>query len=273
MKFAHLADHRRWYNCCWAVYAPESVFQLALVINYFFNVIALSTSLEIVLIVLFCLDLPDTTQLTAKLMEIHHLFLPPMTTIVGFYLIFRQRRPGQTLVNGQWVNIGSYYGMPSGDAMFAGICAGLLHTQKYGIAIGISLILLVSLSRTVLGYHSIAQVAVGSSIGIVIHFLKALLNPVHFFWGNGLLAFFLPLLAFFDRDLIANSPRDYNHLPYWVFVDAGYLVFDFCYCLPSDSWFACLIPAGVRLGLACALVLGCHGTYQYCVDHAVEFGS
>ncbi|EFA75582.1 phosphoesterase [Heterostelium album PN500] len=95
----------------------------------------------------------------------------PLVLGVGLYAIFRQRRP--CFCNG--AHIGSYYGMPSGDAMAGGILAAFLIDKApfypiFARISGILLMICVCFERTILGYHSVGQVMTGTTIGFFLHF-------------------------------------------------------------------------------------------------------
>jgi len=64
--------------------------------------------------------------------------------------------------------------MPSGDAMCGAIVAAYLFdaaplSKPLSRAIAIVIVPLIAMERVVLGYHSVAQVTVGSLLGIALH--------------------------------------------------------------------------------------------------------
>jgi membrane-associated phospholipid phosphatase len=93
---------------------------------------------------------------------------------VGLYTVFRQRRPCECYAavegEGPLLPIGSYYGMPSGDAMAAGVLG--MFFIRYGLGhfiggriLGVLIILAAGLERMTLGFHTLGQVTVGASMG------------------------------------------------------------------------------------------------------------
>ncbi|KAG2381768.1 hypothetical protein C9374_006152 [Naegleria lovaniensis] len=99
---------------------------------------------------------------------------------VALYAVFRQMRPCSCTTDGgkSFLHFGSRYGMPSGDAMSGAIFGVFLfdiapYHGWIARAFGIIVIPLICLERVVLGYHTIAQVTVGSSLGILLHYYSS----------------------------------------------------------------------------------------------------
>jgi membrane-associated phospholipid phosphatase len=90
-----------------------------------------------------------------------------MVAIVGLYLIFKQPRPGMRPATGR--PHGCFYGMPSGDVMFATIIASFIFPQNRCFAI--LLILSTAASRVARGLHSVLQVSFGIVGGFLVVFL------------------------------------------------------------------------------------------------------
>ena len=96
---------------------------------------------------------------------------------VALYTVFRQLRPCNCTSDGgnTFQHFGSRYGMPSGDAMSGAIFGIFLfdiapYHGWLARAFAIIIIPIVCLERVVLGYHTVAQVTVGSCMGIALHY-------------------------------------------------------------------------------------------------------
>ncbi|KAL9643579.1 hypothetical protein ABK040_010192 [Willaertia magna] len=96
---------------------------------------------------------------------------------VALYAVFRQLRPCKCTSDGgnTFQHVGSRYGMPSGDSMAGAIFGSLIfdvapYQGWLARIFGIVCIALVAMERAVLGYHTVAQVTVGSCIGIFLHY-------------------------------------------------------------------------------------------------------
>ncbi|GAM19840.1 hypothetical protein SAMD00019534_030150, partial [Acytostelium subglobosum LB1] len=110
-------------------------------------------------------------SLRVDIVHMLHRAAYPLVLGVGLYAIFRQRRP--CICDG--AHIGSYYGMPSGDAMAGGILGALLIDKApfypmFSRITGVLLMVCVCFERTILGYHSVGQVVTGTTIGFFLHF-------------------------------------------------------------------------------------------------------
>ncbi|EAY20654.1 hypothetical protein TVAG_163500 [Trichomonas vaginalis G3] len=151
-----------------------------------------------------------------------------MCTIVGLYLIFKQRRPCFDCEKG--CPIGTLYGMPSGDALYGAVIG--CYASKKNLLIGIITMLSVCFSRVSKGYHSVLQTIVGASIGISIYFIQ-IYAGYKFEIFNWLIALFLPLQALFDKNLKIATPKKFDNLHAWLFFDISTLLFDFLLCPPE----------------------------------------
>lgn len=225
-------EHACWHQRCLAIGAPRYLIAFGEAIHTILNPIIASLSLEAALITLNFLDIKNKEPIKQHLCHLHHHILTPMVTLVGFYAIFKQRRPCMRKSTGK--TISTYYGMPSGDAMFATLVACALFNQAPFFAFFICLA--TSFSRIILGYHSIQQVVVGIIFAIIL-FMMDHLNHA-FLIMNWILATTLPLAVFFDPKLDVVEKSDWYSLQVWVIVDASYLVFDLFYCAPEEF---CLI--------------------------------
>jgi len=94
-----------------------------------------------------------------------------MAGTVMLYTIFRQHRPCLCLGD----QVGSIYGMPSGDASHAGVVGAFLLDSSpghpiIGRIVGVAVMVLVAAERVLLGWHSIGQVVAGLAVGVFCHF-------------------------------------------------------------------------------------------------------
>ena len=75
-------------------------------------------------------------------------------------------------------HVGSMYGMPSGDAMSGAIFGIFLfdiapYHGWLSRALAVVIVPLICLERVTLGYHTVAQVTVGSCLGILLHYYSS----------------------------------------------------------------------------------------------------
>lgn len=98
-----------------------------------------------------------------------------LTLNVALYAVFRQHRPCRCGPRGgPYEQVGSIYGMPSGDAMSGGVFGMLLlswvpfHDVRLSRCLGVGIMLLKCLERTALGFHSIGQVTTGTMLGVAL---------------------------------------------------------------------------------------------------------
>lgn len=221
----------RWYNCSWRARAPKYLVSLGMTIRTFFNTIIICFNVEFFAVLTALFDVPHKEIIGPYLQRLHHFVIPPMVTIVGFYTLFKQRRPTLLARNGETKKFSTYYGMPSGDAMLATFMACMImESGRKGFAI--LLILAVCFSRVILGYHSVMQVTVGTLFGFIIYNASLYLGEATFTVINWTCALFLPLLVFFDEKLSKVEKYDYDNLQVWMVVDLPYLTFDMIFCSP-----------------------------------------
>lgn len=253
----------KWHNCSLIVRSPKYLVCLGEAIKFFFNPILMSLFLECLFIILYFGKFKHSEELHSCLCELHHFILPPMVLIVGLYGIFRQRRPTRKYINGVYYNLGTIYGMPSGDAFYSGVICYLLF--KKAPIFSILLITCICFSRTVVGYHTIPQVVVGVFSGILLCFLKDNIPHLTFVRLNWLTSSYLPLIIFFDKKFEIVDVGDYNNLQIWVVIDSAYVAFDYFYCAPKELMLFPDMPAGPRLAISIGLVLFFHllSTYLY----------
>ncbi|KAJ6236792.1 hypothetical protein M0813_27537 [Anaeramoeba flamelloides] len=153
---------------------------------------------------------------------------------VILYTIFKQKRPCKCDLDGSgnYVHIGSIYGMPSGDAMNGAIVAMSIFDfapiNVVGSRIFSTLILLIVMAeRVALGYHTIGQVTAGASIGIVLHFCSTRL-PQWFNFAASSVQFILSWwVLILDNDNIKVEKGSFNNLYAWVMWGNCFLLIEF----------------------------------------------
>jgi membrane-associated phospholipid phosphatase len=203
----------------WAVFLGHCV-------GVVFDVDRITHTLDIVLTLNWLFASPYQIALHDFAATLHNVILWPMVAVVGLYLIFKQRRPGMRHATGQ--PHGSFYGMPSGDAMFAASVVGFIFPKHRWLA---ALVMTsVAASRVVRGLHSILQVFFGTITGCLAAFLYRR-------WGapfqiaTRIFSFFSPFLTFFDRRLRGTcDPGCLDNLHAWVVQDLGVIAFDILVC-------------------------------------------
>jgi hypothetical protein len=189
-----------------------------------------------------------------------------MLTVIGLYTLFRMRRPGVVVRGEERRPLGTYYGMPSGDAMMAAICGAAL--WKHGARLlAIILPIAVSFERLFLGLHDLRQVAAGVAFGWGFYLFLTTGNTTFNLALNWILAFVLPLLVFADPALADVRKGDFDSLQGWVIVSMGYLWFEVLYCAPPGMQFG---TEGTRLGIAVGGALLLHIAYTYSALNGVS---
>lgn len=259
--FADSCSAPKWHNCCWRIRVPSFLIWLGLTVKLYFNPIIISLCLEFSFVVLHFSDISNKELIVEKLCHLHHFIIPPMVTLVGFYAIFKQRRPSVHLVGGKYVAFGTCYGMPSGDVLMAATLGCTAIDNGY-VLVGVLLTVFVSFSRVVVGYHSIDQVIAGALFGGVSFSLSKVMSEEHFVCLNWLLALILPMLVFFDKHCECVEKNDFDNLQVWVVIDIGYLTFDMFYCAPT-----CIsgLRSGTKLVIATLSILVSHVlSYKMC---------
>ena len=216
------------FNCCWMIRLPAWAVRIGKVIGNYFDVVKFLLTVQIVIITLNFSDFTYKDELIAMLESFHHLCIVPMCTIVGLYMIFKQRRPCYDTKT--QCQIGTLYGMPSGDALFSAF-VGCYIAQK-NVLLGVLFTLCVCFSRISRGYHTLLQVIVGSSFGVSIFFISRLFGD-SFVLVNWIVSLFLPLLALFEPKLKEARKFDANNMHAWLFLDFPCVIFDFIICPPE----------------------------------------
>ena len=243
----------RWYHCCWLIRLPAWVIALGETVGIYFNPVLLSEVCENLLLLNWILAHEYEQPFFRLLSSLHNLVVVPMVTIVGLYMMFKQRRPG--MYKDTQLPHGSLYGMPSGDAMFS----SMVGTKIFAIdpLFGLAIALLVCSSRVIRGYHTILQVSIGAFIGhacVRMHQVyEAQYQAV-----SWVLAFVLPFLVVFDKKLRDSiTPGTLYNLYSWVVCDLSVLIFDVVVCPPEPLDLFKGWGSGKRLLLANFLKMCC----------------
>jgi membrane-associated phospholipid phosphatase len=261
---AHRADNPRWYDRCWLVDGPRPLTVLAQALRFVFDPILVVLSCEILLVLFHFTEFTNKPQIQSHLATAHHFLLPSMVTVVGLFVIFKQRRPGlQRRPDGTLAPLGTFYGMPSGDAFMFATVASALWASGRKFAGGLVAVL-VSFERVFLGLHDVRQVMAGVAFGVATYAAFAVGNRLLTVIVNWVLALFLPLLVFLDPALADVEIGDFSNLQGWVIVDMGYVWFDFVYCAPREL--RLITGDGLRLAVAVVGELAFHVAYTYQVQ-------
>ena len=247
----------KWYNCSVLVHAPKYLICFGQAIKFFFNPILIGLFTESLFIILHFGEFQHRDAIYSSLCEFHNLVLPPMVQIVGLYAIFRQPRPTlQRCQDGSYKRLGTIYGMPSGDAFYSTVISYFFIKQAPVLAV--LLVFAVCFSRTIVGYHSICQVSVGTILGIILCLIRSVVSREVFQKWNWITAVFLPLIIFFDKNVETVEKYDYDNLQIWVVVDFAYTAFDIIYCAPESMRIFPQFSDGERLAMAVSSVLFFH---------------
>ena len=155
----------KWYSRCWRSKASNLSIHCAETVGIFINIIFVGLFLEMIQIALYFMDFDDIEDLQIIFEKIHNLLVVPLCTILGLYMVFKQRRPCGVPTSKEdtiesMKTIGSAYGMPSGDSLTSACFATAFF--PYSPIFSLILMILVPFSRVIRGYHSILQVIVGT---------------------------------------------------------------------------------------------------------------
>lgn len=149
---------------------------------------------------------------------------------VVLYSVFRQRRPCRCTSDGvNFQHFGSIYGMPSGDAMSGAIFGAFLFdvapfNKTFSRIVGAIIIPLICMERVVLGYHTIAQVTVGSCLGILLHVYSTRLPQALVFVDAFLHIVVGAILLLIDPALV-YEPNSTNNLFSWFVWGVSFEIF------------------------------------------------
>lgn len=244
-------------NFSWIRRLPHPLVVLGEFFGEIFDPVLILILIESLIITLHYLDIENKYIIKQKLVRIHHLCVMPMCGVVGLYMIFKQRRPTYDIYTER--QIGSVYGMPSGDSMFCAILACCMSGSIYRKIIPM---IIVSYSRIARGYHSLAQVFAGTLTGIALHILQSIYDDgiCPYIW---LFSFFSPFLVLFDPVLKKTEPMDYYNLYGWLFIDMVSLIFDYIVVGPDEYNIFSFIPFDLRvlLFIILSIITTTIGTY------------
>ncbi|KAL0487714.1 8 TM domain-containing transmembrane protein [Acrasis kona] len=147
---------------------------------------------------------------------------------VALYAAFRQSRPCRCTVDGgkTFQHQHSIYGS---DAMSGAIFAATLFDgapyNKYLSKIfAVIVIVLINAERVVLGYHSVAQVTVGSCLGIALH-LYSTRTPQFFVFIDAIVQFILGAVLLQVDPALKYNFDDMNNLFSWFIWGVSFQVF------------------------------------------------
>lgn len=214
-------------NCSWLKRLPYPCVVVGQVIGELFNPVSILIAIEIFIVALHYLDIKNNDIIKQRFIEVHHLCVMPMCGVVGLYMIFKQRRPTYDVQAKR--QIGTLYGMPSGDSMLGAILGCYMSEN---IFVRVLPMILVSYSRVARGFHSLAQVLIGTLTGVILYVLQKLYGDklCLFIW---LFSFFTPFLVLFDPALKKTEQNDSYNLYGWLFLDLVSLSFDYCVIGPD----------------------------------------
>ena len=236
VEYCDILGHK-WYNRCWRSYSPEIFIHSAEVVGIFFNILFSGLFIEMIQIALYFMEFEDIDELQMIFEKIHNLLVVPLCTILGLYMIFKQRRPcGIPREKGDkdiehMKTIGPIYGMPSGDSLTSACFAAAFF--PYSPLLSTALLILVPFSRIVRGYHSILQVTVGTIIGYA-YGLAVIYGGFKFCIINWFFAATLPFLTLFDKNMKVQKKYDPSNFTTWMFSNTGMWIFDFLTSCPRD---------------------------------------
>lgn len=228
MQYCDILGHK-WYNRCWRQYVPDYIVHCAEAVGGFINIVFMGLYLEMIQIALYFMDFEDIDELRLIFEKIHNLLVVPLCTILGLYMIFKQRRPCG--IPNTDKTIGGAYGMPSGDSLTAA-CFAVAFFPFNPIA-SIILVLMVTFSRVCRGYHSILQVSVGTLFGIL-YGIGVMYGGVIFCIANWVVAAILPFNTMFDRNMKVQRKFDPTNFTTWMFSNTGMWLYDFLTSAPKE---------------------------------------
>ncbi|OHT00417.1 PAP2 superfamily protein [Tritrichomonas foetus] len=219
----------QWHSRCWLLHSPTWLVDLGKTFGRFIDILYLGDFLQFVIFVVNFCNFTHQSEIESVLYHAHNLFLVPLGTILGLYLIFKQPRPGKSRKTGK--QIGALYGMPSGDS-FASASFGASF-MKICFPLGLFLAISIPFSRIVRGYHTIPQAAVGSTLGI---FYTIGINSLgnSFYFVNWVLAAVLPFLVVFDPQCAVQTKGDIYNFHSWLFSNSVFCFYDYFVCSPES---------------------------------------
>jgi membrane-associated phospholipid phosphatase len=157
---------------------------------------------------------------------------------VALYAVFRQSRPCRCTDDGgkTFTHVGSIYGMPSGDAMSGAIFGAFIYDLApfhpiIGRVIGALVIPVICMERVVLGYHTVAQVTVGSLMGIALHVWNTRM-PQWTVYLDAIVQFVAGIILLNVDPALRYGYNDSNNLFAWFMWGVGFQVFVIWCLLP-----------------------------------------
>jgi len=111
--------------------------------------------------------------------------------------------------------IGIRYGMPSGETMVAGLLSGYLMDEgrywSLGFCFACAIIIVwICMERMVMGFHSLGQVIVGASLGVLFHFYSTRVPQYMIFIDAVVESVAAVVLLQSDSSLVYNLSDDGN---------------------------------------------------------------
>jgi len=160
------------------------------------------------------------TQIQINILNFLHRLSYALILTLALYALFKQHSPCRCPAEKEMKYIGSIYGMPSGEAIAAGLLSGyLLDEGKYwsirAYIVGALLIAWVCMERIVMGYASLGQVIVGALVGVMLHIYSVRVPQYAIFIDAIVETIFAFFLLYFDPTL-SYFPHDPNNLNSWL---------------------------------------------------------
>lgn len=220
----------KWYNKCWRIYLPKHFFYFGETVGKFFPLLIMGLYSEIFYLFLYLSNFSEKNELLNIFRVLHRLLVVPLSTILGLYLVFKQRRPCG-IPGSDNKTFGPLYGMPSGDSL-ASCC---LATAFFRFSPITSLIfgLFITSSRVFRGFHSILQVIIGGTMGIIYGLLCVSEHP-YFIFCNWIFSIFLPLLVLFDKNMAHQEKNNFSNYTTWLLSNSGMWIFEICCLFPEQ---------------------------------------
>eukprot|EP00164_Ancoracysta_twista_P000505 GFYU01000673.1.p1 GENE.GFYU01000673.1~~GFYU01000673.1.p1 ORF type:complete len:348 (-),score=81.58 GFYU01000673.1:64-1107(-) len=148
-----------------------------------------------------------------------------LTLDCALYAVFRQHRP--CICDG--VQVGSIYGMPSGDAMTGAVVGMLLimeapYHKNFSRAAGALVIFLKCAERLALGAHSLGQVTSGATIGIALS-LYSMNAPMYMLFFDNFFQVLMGLIAIPLDPALDYKKGDHNNILAWFLYGVAFCIF------------------------------------------------
>ncbi|KAJ1479911.1 hypothetical protein T484DRAFT_1902026, partial [Baffinella frigidus] len=225
-------------NRCWLQHPPGAAHVLGDVVQPWINPRSVAVAGTLLILILPAIAssrsivLPPASYCALKLSALHFVNRAAYALVldVALYTVFQQRRPCACSTNGgPFLQVGSVYGMPSGDAMMAALLGAWVLDQappswNRGAVwlLGLAIPAAGMCERLSWGFHSAGQVSAGASLGVVLYFWSTRVPQVVLLLEAVVIppvAFFLlradPLRSEWAIDAIAH-PGGNNNLFSWI---------------------------------------------------------